>query len=78
MNEPAVEGRIVAIPGFLPYAPLNPVVALYYTQELIDGSKNFPYTGHSSQIASSRREISMPEIEGKLTFRPNLCYFIFP
>lgn len=32
----------------------------------------------TSQIASSRREISMPEIGGKLTFRPNLCYFIFP
>ncbi len=28
-----------------------------------------------SQIASGRRGIGMPEIWGKLTFRPNSCYF---
>lgn len=28
-----------------------------------------------SLLASGRRGIGMPEIWGKLTFRPNLCYF---
>ena len=28
-----------------------------------------------SQMASGRRGIFMPELCGKLTFRPNLCYF---
>jgi hypothetical protein len=28
-----------------------------------------------SQIASGYRGIDLPEIWGKLTFRPNLCYF---
>ena len=28
-----------------------------------------------SQLTSGRRGLGMPEIWGKLTFRPNLCYF---
>ena len=31
--------------------------------------------GLPSQLASGRRGIDMPEIWGKLTFRPNLGYF---